>query len=282
MANFVKFLNPLYVKNGLLFLLWAAVFSPIFPGLFRAWIEDSNNSQGLLVPFIAIYLIWTMRTKLLDCPILSDWRGAVLLFASLIIYIIAFAGGIAVAVRSMLIFSLMGLVLYNFGPVIFRKVAFPLFFLLFMIPVPISIIGLISLPLQNLATDISAFLIQLLSIPVYQEGNMLYFSQTQLEVAEACSGIRSMMAMLMLGTLFVYMSRLMISGKIILIASTIPIAMIANITRVTGTGILAHFYGAGVARGFLHDFSGMAVFVFGLVLLMGTYLVIKGFQKPPI
>ncbi len=262
-----------------LFFMWAVIFFPLYPNLINTWLNDSNNSHGVLVPLIAAFFIWRKWPELKETPVHVDWRGAVLLIASLALYILSFAGGVTVAGRSMIVFSLMGLVLYNYGPAIFRKLAFPLFFLVFMIPVPISVIGLISLPLQRLATDISAVLIDMVSIPVYQEGNMLYFSKTQLEVAEACSGIHSMMAMLMLGTLFVYINRMTSTGVVLLLAATIPIAMIANITRVTGTGILAHFYGARVARGFLHDFSGMAVFAFGLVLLMAVYWLIQRFLK---
>lgn len=178
----------------------------------------------------------------------------------------------------MIVFSLAGLALYNYGPDVFRIMAFPILFLLFMIPIPVSIIGLVSLPLQRLATDISAIVIKIASIPVYQEGNMLYFAQTRLEVAEACSGLHSMSAMLMLATIFVYTYRMTTAGAVILLLLAVPIAMIANIARVTGTGILAHFYGARVARGFLHDFSGIAVFLTGLMLLICAYLALRNFQ----
>jgi exosortase len=266
------------IKDGLLFVIWAAVFFPVYPGLIETWWNDSNNSHGLLVPFIAAFFIWKKLPELKGTSIQVNGCGAMLLIVSLVVYILSFAGGVAVAGRSMIVFSLVGLVIYNYGKVFFKNLAFPLFFLLFMIPVPTSIIGIVSLPLQRWATDIAAVLIRIVSIPVYQEGNMLYFAQTQLEVAESCSGIHSIMAMLMLGTIFVYMNRMTLTGKILIVASTIPIAMLANITRVTGTGILAHFYGSRMARGFLHDFSGIVVFIFGLVLLMVTYWMIQRFQ----
>ncbi len=265
----------LSVKGLTLFAMWMVVFYPLFPQLIKAWTDDPNNSHGLLVPLIAAFYIWKKRPELKGCPIQVDLRGVFLLFGSLSIYVLSLAGGISVSARCMMVFSLMGLVLYNYGAIVFKKLSFPLFFLLFMIPVPVSILTLISLPLQHLATDISAALIQFVSIPVYQEGNILYFARTQLEVAQACSGIQSMMAMLMLGILFVYHNRMAAPGAALLIALTVPIAIFANIIRVTGTGILAHFYGARVAQGFLHEFSGMAVFVFGLVILMGTYQMLQ-------
>jgi exosortase len=143
------------------------------------------------------------------------------------------------------------------------------------ITVPESIIGLVSLPLQAFATKVSAGIIQACSIPVLREGNMLYFVQTQLEVAEACSGIRSIVAITMLSTVFVYLSKGRLLQKIIILCSAIPVALLANILRVSGTGILAHFYGDQVARGFLHDFSGLAVFVFGMLILFFEYMTLN-------
>ena len=238
-----------------MFMLWAVAFIPQYPGLVLSWLRDSNNSHGLLVPFISAYFVWKNRSKLHGCSQCADNRGAVMLITSLIIYLLSYAGGISVVSRGMIILSFMGLILYNFGSGVFRILAFPLCFLFFMIPVPVSVISLISLPLQRLATDISAVLIRLASIPVYQEGNMLYFAQSQLEVAEACSGIHSIMALIMLSLVFVYVNEMTTKGKAVLIASAIPIALIANIVRVTSTGILAQFYGESIARGFLHEFS---------------------------
>ena len=266
-------------QNTLLLLMWAIVFYPLYQGIIGSWLYDSNNSHGILVPFISLFLIWKKRTELKLCSIIVDMRGLFLLFISLVLYIASYAGDVTVAARSMMVFSLMGLVLYNFGKYIFKKIRFPLLFMLFMIPIPVSIVGLFSLPLQRLASDISAALIRMASIPVYQEGNMLYFAQTQLEIAEACSGIHSMMAMLMLGTIFVYLTRMSLLGAVLMIASAIPISMIANIARVTGTGILAHLYGAKVAKGFLHEFSGIAVFFLGLTLMWGCYLLFRNVLK---
>jgi exosortase len=99
--------------------------------------------------------------------------------------------------------------------------------------------------------------------------------QTQLEVAEACSGIRSIMSLTMLSVIFAYMSPGNWWRKVVLILSAIPIAMLGNILRVSGTGILAHFFGDRVARGFLHEFSGLAVFLFGLALLFFVFSVLK-------
>lgn len=190
-----------------------------------------------------------------------------MLVASLIIYIISFVGDVSFVSRLMIVFSLIGLLLYNLGKELVRILIFPLLFLFFMIPVPLSLIERISIPLQLFASTVSAWLIKLISIPVYQDGNMLYFVQTQLEVAQACSGLRSIVALTMLSAIFIHLSEKGLTRKIILLISVIPLALMVNIIRVTGTGLLAHFYGGVVADGFLHNFSGLAVFVLGFFLL---------------
>ncbi|ORJ63389.1 exosortase/archaeosortase family protein [Geothermobacter hydrogeniphilus] len=266
-------------RTAILLILLAAVFYPVYPELFSAWIHQADSSHGLLVPLVSLYFVWTCRERLKQAETSSSAAGLVLLSVSLIVYLLALVGDIAVVARAMIVFSLAGLVLYLYGGKVFRILAFPLFFLLFMVPVPVSIIGLVALPLQTLATMISSSLIQLCSIPVLREGNMLYFVQTQLEVAEACSGIRSIVALIMLGTVFVYFSKLGTTRKIILLCSAVPVAMVANILRISGTGILAHFYGDQVARGFLHEFSGLAVFMFGLLVLgMENVLLSRGLR----
>jgi len=169
----------------------------------------------------------------------------------------------------------LGLIWCSLGTGFARILAFPVLFLLFMIPVPYSLLGTVSLPLQLMATKVSAALIQAGGIPVYREGNMLYFVGTQLEVAEACSGIRSIMSLTMLAFVFAAMLPGGWKKKAVLVVSAIPIAMLANIIRISGTGILAHFFGDKVARGFLHEFSGIAIFIFGFAVLLGVFAVLN-------
>jgi len=263
------------IKSVSLFLLWFVLFIPVYPSLIYTWLNNSNDSHGMLVPLISAYLIWQKRSDLQKTPVSVNGWGVVILCISLILYMLSIAGYMVFVSRSMIVFSLIGLVLFNFGTAIFSLIKFPLFYLLFMIPVPVSIYGIVAFPLQLFATRVSELLLHFVSIPVYREGNMLYFAQTQLEVAEACSGLRSMTAFIMLSFLFAYMMKTRCWPRIAIILSAIPMALFANILRVTGTGILAHFYGSRVARGFLHEFSGLAVFALGFVLLFVEYLLLN-------
>lgn len=267
------------LKLIFLLILWIVAFIPVYPSLIHAWLNHSNNSHGLLVPLISLYFMWKKKEKLKLVEIYNSNWGAAILAVSLALYVVSYAGHIAFISRAMIVFSLIGLVLFTLGKSVLYLLAFPLCYLLFMVPVPDSIISLVSFPLQLFATKISTFLIHALSIPAYCEGNIVYFAQTQLEVAEACSGIRSIMSFTMLSFIFAYIMDKNWNKRILLVLSAIPLAFFANIVRVTGTGILAHFYGDQVARGFLHEFSGLAVFAFGFILLSLEYLLLNKVRK---
>ena len=250
-------------------------FFPIYPELFSTWLNSSDDSHGILVPVITVYLIWQRRESLAKASTGSWGWGGIILLASLALHVAGYAGSVSVVSRLMIVTGLIGLVLFNFGKRFFALIAFPLCYLIFIVPVPVSIYSLLAFPLQLFASQISAFLIAGSGIPVLREGNMLYFAQTQLEVAEACSGLRSMTSFIMLSCLFGYMMKAGWGRRITIFLSAIPLALLANIVRVTGTGILAHFIGGKAAQGFLHEFSGMVVFAFGFLLLLGEYWLLE-------
>jgi exosortase len=265
------------IKFLILFTVWAAVFYPIYPDLVRTWLKNSNDSHGALVPLISLFFVWRKSKSLKSIQISNSNWGIFILTLSLVVYLLSYAGHLAVISRLMIVFSLVGLILFTLGKTIFKHLTFPLFFLFFMVPIPDSVLNLVSFPLQLLATKISAAMIQAFSIPAYREGNMLYFAQTQLEVAEACSGIRSIVSLGMLSVIFIYLMDRGLGRKAALLVSVIPIAFLANALRVTGTGILSHYFGEEVSRGFLHSFSGIAVFAFGFMLLFAEYAFLEKF-----
>ena len=267
---------PVSPKLLVLLACWAIAFLPIIPEMVTAWLNNNNNSHGLLVPLISLFLIYKRKDELRNIPRASLKIGGLILAVSLTIYIVAFLGAVAVVSRLMMVTSLIGLILYVFGDKVFRQIRFPVLLLFFMVPVPESIYSLAAFPLQLFATKVSTALVQAMGIPAYREGNIVYFLHAQLEVAEACSGLRSMMAFLTLSVLLAH--ALTNRGRIraaILVLSTVPLAIGVNIIRVTGTGILAHIYGDKVAQGFLHEFSGLFVFILGFILLACEFFLLN-------
>jgi exosortase len=140
-----------------------------------------------------------------------------------------------------------------------------------MIPIPAIVFNQIAFPLQLLASRVGELVLQTAAIPVLREGNVITLANTQLEVAEACSGIRSLISLLTLGIVFGYFMHSSVLIRWILALATIPVAIVANGLRVAGTGIAAHYYGPEAAEGFFHTFSGWLVFVVAMLMLFVVY-----------
>jgi exosortase len=195
--------------------------------------------------------------------------------------LVVFVGGILVLLagllgselflsRVSLIGVLAGGVLFLLGWSYLRALAFPLGFLLLMIPLPAIIFNQIAFPLQLLASRAGEFAISTAEIPVLREGNVLVLANTTLEVAEACSGIRSLMSLFALAVFYGYFLERSTSRRVILALASIPIAVAANVVRIVGTGLCVQYWDPDKALGFFHEFSGWVMFVISLGCL---YLV---------
>ena len=175
----------------ILLVILLILFSPIFPALYHGWFYSNDNSHGILVPFISLYLIWLNRHAISLKEVRTSYLGLSILVFGLALYVLGYAGRIEFISRVAFVTAILGLVFYNFGRKIFFRLVFPLFFLFFMVPVPVAIENIVSFKLQIWVTQISSAVLSALSISVLREGNILHFANCSLEVAEACSGIRS-------------------------------------------------------------------------------------------
>lgn len=238
------------------------------------WSNDDNYSHGFLVPFIVGYLVWTKKDELQKLtPKPSIW-GLVVLLAGLSIYLVGTIGAEWFLRRASLIVVLGGLILYVYGIAFFKALLFPLIFLIFMVPLPAIIYKTIAFQFQLFVSMVSAKLIALTGIAVFRNGNILEVASGPLAVEEACSGMRSIMALLALSSLFAYIMHRSRLKRWILVVSALPIAIVTNIIRVTATGILAHYFGKNFAEGALHESFGLIVFglAFALLLLLSKLL----------
>src|SRR5262245_3035218 len=238
------------------FLLYWSVFA----GLLRDWEIDENYSHGFLIVPLALYLAYERRERLRSAVASPTALGLVLIVGSIGVLIAGTLGAELFLTRVSLVGVILGIVLYVYGPQHAQILAFPVAILLLMIPLPSIIFNQIAFPLQLVASRFGETTLHLARIPVLREGNIIFLANTTLEVAEACSGIRSLVSLLTLGIVLGYFTDSRMWVRVVIALSTVPVAIVANGMRVAGTGVAAYRFGAEAATGFLHTFSGWLVF----------------------
>jgi exosortase len=249
-------------------LLW--LYLPFLKTLVSDWGTNDDYSHGYFIPFLSAYLIYSLRDDLKEIVVKPSNVGLFILLAGLGQLIIAKIGSEYFLQRTSLIIVLSGLVLFFLGWQFCKKLFLPLGYLIFMVPLPAIIWNKIAFPMQLFSSSLTEQVVSLLGIPVYREGNVMHLAQTTLEVVAACSGLRSLVTMFALSGALAFVSTLPRWKKWLLFFSSAPIAIFANITRLTVTALLATKYGSEAAQGFLHEFSGIVVFLLGLGLLISV------------
>jgi exosortase len=207
----------------------------------------------------------------------ANW-GLFLLLAGVGQLYIARVGSEYFLQRTSLILVLLGMVVFLLGKAMTRKLLLPIAYLLFMVPLPAIIWNKIAFPMQLFSSAVTEVVVRLIGIPIFREGNVLHLAQTTLEVVDACSGLRSLTTMFALSAALAWFSDSTAWKKWVLFLAAAPIAIFANIVRLTGTAGLASVYGEKVAQGFLHEFSGLFTFVVGLMLLILINKFLQGKQ----
>jgi len=255
-----------------------AVFAPILYYMVLHWNAVPDYSHGFLIVPLALYFAWERRADLRKAPIRGSWWGLVPLALGTLSLTIGRLGVELTTMRWGFVLTLIGLVLLLFGRAIFRILAFPLLFLFLMGPLPQSLVNIIAFPLQLIAAQGAVEVLHQLRIPSLLEGNIIHLPDTRLFVAEACSGLRSLMALITLGVVFAYFFRRSTVERIIIVASAIPIAILVNSFRVALTGILTYYYGEQAAQGAIHEFQGFFTFGIAFVLLLAEARVMAALR----
>jgi exosortase len=281
----------------------AFAYATVLVKLSRDWWSDENYSHGLLIPFIIGYILWIQRDKLASVNVRPStwWGGAAVIFALFALWA-GVAGAELYTQRMSLILLLAGTILYFWGGQLLKLLWVPLALLFLAMPIPAIIFNKIAFPLQLFASRCAVWSMSAWGIPVLRQGNVIElkplnsFQTKKLEVVEACSGIRSLMTLITLAVVFAYFTHptskdtdgphstlgfLKSYGfwrSMILVGSAVPIAILTNALRVSGTGVLAHYYGTEVADGFFHSFSGWAIYVAAFLMLFGVGWILDRFK----
>lgn len=254
------------IKLSIVSALIIAAYIPTFIWMLNKWTEhDTYYSHAFLVPFISIFIVWLKRKEFADVETKPSSLGWLFFFLGIFIHLLSLPLRISFTSALSLILVLIGMILIFFGKQLFKKNIFPVFFLLFMIPLPAVVIANLSFRLKIFAASIATFLINRLGVPAVRDGSIIKTMHSYIMVEDPCSGIRSLIALISLGALMAYFSNISNAKKMFLFGCSIPIAIGSNIIRITSTSLVSEIYGTKYASGFFHDAMGILVFVFAFL-----------------
>ncbi|MBV8476228.1 MAG: exosortase/archaeosortase family protein [Acidobacteria bacterium] len=258
-------------KTLFVLLLVAWLYLGVLGRLAAQWWRDPNFSHGFFVPAFALYLVWRKKGILATLPQSPSWYGTLIVALGLLLLVIGNLGAELFLSRFSFLIVLAGLVVTFRGWSQQKELLFPCLFLILMIPIPAILFNQITFPLQILASKLASGLLPLLGVPVLREGNIIQIPAMPLEVAEACSGIRSLLSLTTLAIIYGYLMEPRIVIRVLLAACSVPIAVAANSLRIVGTGLMVQYWDPDKAEGFFHLFSGWLIFLVSLLLLFSLH-----------
>jgi exosortase len=268
-----------WIRAGVFAGAVVAILIALYARVFPVWLDDlwddPNYSHVYIVPIISGFLIWQRRQQLIALPIEGSWRGVPLVLLGMAALIVGDIGAETFLMRTSLIVTVAGLVLFHFGPAVLRALAFPLGFFLFMVPMPAIFFYAMTARLQNLAAESGASILDLLGVPVFLDGNVIQLSRLTLGVTEACSGIRSLITLVALGVAWAHLMLPRFWMQVVLVVMVLPITIVANAGRIVMTGLVGRSFGVEYAEGFFHFFSGWLVFIVAILCLLAVHGVLR-------
>ncbi len=281
-VNEQKGLNWTLISVGILLVAstgWA--YWETIVGLFKEWQRNDDYSAGQLVPMVALFLIWVERDRLKECVLKPCWWGIGIVLLAVFARVFGLLFMYESVERYSLALIIAGLVLWVAGRQVFRVVSWILLILFLMVPFPGKIHNMISGPLQRIATTGAVFLLEAFGVRVSQQGNVIMLNQSiSMSVVEACSGLRMMMAFIIVAAFIAYMIKRSRWQKAILFLSSIPVAVLCNIIRLSVTGMLFVLASSEIAEKFFHDFAGLVMMPAAVLLMFGELWLMEKLIVP--
>ena len=259
--------------------LLVLLYAPVLRLLVSQWWTDPNYGHGFFVPLFSAYILWHQRERWMNSEIKPSNFGFLVMLGAIALLLLGSLGAELFTSRFSLLVLIAGIILFLAGWKMLRAVTFPLAFLIFMIPIPVIIFNQITFPLQLIASRLATSWLEVVQVPVLRDGNVIVLSNLSLEVAEACSGIRSLMSLIALAVAYGYLAEPRRWVRYALVLLMVPSAIVTNAMRIVGAGALAHKFGPQAAEGFLHQFSGWLVFLGTLVLIFVCHWILRHVAK---
>lgn len=259
-------------KTGVIGLATLCVFViayfPVLKILATIWANSDEYSHAFLTIPIIFYMVWLKRKELRAIPVSFSSLGLVTVCCSSGLYLFAMLTEVNTLIFLSFFLAVMGTVIYLVGTGVLKYLITPILLFIMLIPIPEQILPQLTFPLQLKVSEVSEFIIRLFGVPLFREGNIMNLPERSFEVVEACSGLRSVITLMTLSVIMGYFMLKRNSSKIILLATSIPIAIIVNIIRVTAMVLLFHFWKLDLSAESYHTMSGMVVFCLALLLLL--------------
>ena len=230
------------------------LYAPVLRLLVSQWWTYPNYGHGFFVPLFSAYILWHQRERWMNSEIKPSNFGFLVMLGAIGLLLLGSLGAELFTSRFSLLVLIAGIILFLAGWKLLRAVTFPLAFLIFMIAIPVIIFNQITFPLQLIASRLATSWLEVVQVPVLRDGNVIVLSNLSLEVAEACSGIRSLMSLIALAVAYGYLAEPRRWVRYALVLLMVPSAILTNAMRIVGAGVLAHKFGPQAAEGFLHQF----------------------------
>jgi exosortase len=251
------------------------VYGGVLSSLVQQWASDDNYSHGFLIFPLAAYFAWERRERLIRAECRPHPAGLLVVLSSLVVFAAGVLGADLFLTRISFVGALFGALLFVWGSEHVKLLRFPLLLLPLMVPLPAVLFNHVAFPLQLVASRAGEAAVAAAGIPIVREGNVLELPNTTLAVVEACSGIRSLMSLITLAAVLAYFSERSLVGRAVIVMSAVPVAIVANASRVAGTGLMSHWIGARAADGFFHAFSGWLLFVVAFAGLVAVQRLVR-------
>src|SRR5579864_8954209 len=259
-------------------MLIALCYWPVLVRLVAQWNNDEDMGHGFFVPILAAYIAWQKRAEFFAVPAKVNWLGLALVIYAGLQLCVATLGAELFLARTAIVISIIGSVLFLGGNRRLRVMAFPLFLLFFMVPIPAILYNQITFPLQLIASRVAESALMTIGIPVLREGNVLELAGQKLSVVEACSGIRSLLTLTFLSLVYGYFFETKTWLRVVLFLATVPIAIVANASRVTVTGIIADSR-PELAHGLFHTAEGFVIWIVSITILALFHQMVNRIDK---
>ena len=255
--------------------LFVAGYAPIFKILGTVWLESDEYAHAFLILPVIGYMAWTKRAALVDHPIKYASLGLLLVAFSTPLFMFALVTQVRTIIALSMLMTLTGAIIYLAGVGAVKELFTPLLLLAMLIPVPEQLFIKLTFPLQIIVSRISEALIRMVGVPIFREGNIMTIPQKTFEVVEACSGLRSMIALLTMSVIMGYFLLKRPISKLVLVAASVPTAIFVNIIRVVTMILIFHFFQLDFTEGAIHTVFGLVIFIIALLTL---FFVLKALE----